>query len=237
MATADETPEPETPEPETPVAAVQADPPRSELPADTSLEDLVPLAPAEVPRPSLKQRSWLIFSGLIHWDAETRKMTVVFWLSLASLIGVGVYSIQYFNRAAQERQAHSATAEGEDSNLNSFLQHQADEARRKEATLILGDFDIELKPGSKQVGIPGAMNMAQVEIVLECDSKETVDYLNDHMEKVRDQISSILVAIDRERLLSRSGKNELKRVIQERLNSWLGSQKIKMVYFSKLLLT
>ena len=58
----------------------------------------------------------------------------------------------------------------------------------------------------------------------------------DNLDQVRNQITNVLLPLERDQLLSREGKKKLKKALIERLNVWLPKGKVDDVFFSKLLL-
>ena len=65
------------------------------------------------------------------------------------------------------------------------------------------------------------MNMAEVEIQVQCDKKETCDFLDGQSAKVKDEVTQVFTAMERDELLSKEGKKKMKRKIIDRLNLFL----------------
>lgn len=170
-------------------------------------------------------------------DAPTRRMSVVFIASLLCVALIGVAAGHRYLAARRARLASDASAQREESMLAGFLMKQADLARRKSVMFALGQFTLELRSPAGEPVRSGVMNLADVEIVLECDTKETRFYFEDNLPQARNQVTDVLVAMDRAELLSQDGKLRLKRRIIEKLNTMLPKGKVENLYFSKLILS
>ena len=121
--------------------------------------------------------------------------------------------------------------------LSEFLERQAQEAKWKNTTLGLGDFVIDLKRKGDEVKAPGVNNMASLEIFIECDTRETCEYIEGSSVQARSQVSNALIQIDREELLSKDGKRKIKKAIIDRLNTWLPKGRIENLYVTKLVVS
>jgi flagellar basal body-associated protein FliL len=175
-----------------------------------------------------------LFTGLWSPDAPTRKMTLIFFLSLVGAIGVSGIAIQRTWHI--KKQLRLLEEQKKARILQELAEKEDEEKRRKDSVLSLGSFTLELKAvGSQTYGV-GAINMAELEMVLFCDQVDTKEYLEQHKIQARNQMTNLLVAIDREELLSQDGKKRLKTSILKKLNSWLPRGKVEDLYFSKLIL-
>jgi flagellar basal body-associated protein FliL len=114
-----------------------------------------------------------------------------------------------------------------------FIAKQAEEAKRRNTTLNLGDFIVELKFAPGEVRPRGVMNMAELQIVIECDVKETCVYIDTNLVQVRNELTNVFVAIDREEVMSLEGKKRLKKILMERLNMWLPKGRVQSLFFAK----
>jgi flagellar basal body-associated protein FliL len=176
-----------------------------------------------------------VFRNLRSPDAPTRRMARFFVLSLAGLALVSLTTLHYVWVAR-----HMMTSFGNDDqgkNLGEFLQRQADEAHAKNTAISLGSFTVELKalPDSKPA--PGVMNLAEIELTVQCDSREACTYVSDHLAQAKNQITGIFIALNRDDLLSHDGKKRLVRQILDRLNEWLPQGRIDNLFFSKLVVS
>ena len=177
-----------------------------------------------------------ILGGLKSTDRPTRRMSALFLLSFVALIFVAGYGAVYFFNAGKN------TAEKFENNeqaksLSELFKKQAEEAKRRNTLQTLGTFTVELKavPGiTRPVGVT---NLAIVEMVVECDSRETCVYVEDNVDAARNQVTNVFVAVDRDDLLSREGKRKIKKQVTEKLNLWLPHGRIESLFFSKLVLS
>jgi flagellar basal body-associated protein FliL len=178
-----------------------------------------------------------VFRSLGSPDGPTRKMSVVFVASLLCVVATLVAAGERYLAIRRARSVSAATIRREESMLSSFLKKQADLAMRKNVMFPLGQFSLELRAPAGEPLRRGVMNLAEVEIVLECDTKETRFYFEDNLPQTRNQVTDVLVAMDRSELLSQDGKLRLKHRIIEKLNTMLPRGKVENLYFSKLILS
>lgn len=112
------------------------------------------------------------------------------------------------------------------------------ESRIKQHSISLGQFNLELKNPANGQRVPAQLiNIAEVEVVVECDSAETCASIESQMLVVRNQLTNTFTAVDRDELLTKNGKRKLKMAIGEAVNSWLPKGHVKSVYFSRLIIT
>jgi flagellar basal body-associated protein FliL len=81
-----------------------------------------------------------------------------------------------------------------------------------------------------------SMDIVQIEIVAECDSDSTCAELAHQPESVRSLLNSVLIPMSREELMTKRGKQNLKKIIIEALNHHTHSGSVKNVYFSSLMI-
>jgi flagellar basal body-associated protein FliL len=175
-----------------------------------------------------------VLSGLGSPDRPTRRMAFLFLLSAVGLVGSTALTLRHVWKVARPPAATSTELGG---NLGSFLSRQAEEARLKYTMQTLGTFTVELAPVPGRKAAPGVMNLAEVEVVVECDVKETCAYIDDRQPDARSQLVNVFTVLDREEVLSREGKRRLKKRLIDKLNLWLPKGKIENLYFSKLVLS
>lgn len=191
--------------------------------------------------------------GVFSKDAPTRRYSFLFWSALVGL-GLSVWAGVRLLAPARPvdlgtQVAGHAGEEGEDQgeNLNKFFSKTQQEAQTFYTTLELGKFTIQLKndPLAKTKAAPGVLHLAEVDMTVECTSKEVCQFVEDNMPKARDSVSEILVAVDQKELMTVDGKGRLKAAILGAINRWLknaysdGEQKevpIRSVYFTKLVI-
>ncbi len=172
--------------------------------------------------------------GLFARDRPTLASSWLFW---ASLVALGTVSTVAVQRTIHWYRTRGPTAEQ--------LAAQTFEQREKkrleiisifERSIGLGVFTLELKdPVGKRLA-PGTMNVAEVEIVLECDHADTMRSIELQPQRVKDQITLALTPLDREDLLTGDGKKRIKRAIIDRVNSWLTTGRVVNVYFERILI-
>ncbi len=173
-------------------------------------------------------------------DRPTRRAGWTFFLTLALSAFILFVTIRRWvsPKSVEGLPANSHAAEGDMSGqLSEFLERQAQEAKWKNTTLGLGDFVIDLKRKGDEVKAPGVNNMASLEIFIECDTRETCEYIEGSSVQARSQVSNALIQIDREELLSKDGKRKIKKAIIDRLNTWLPKGRIENLYVTKLVVS
>lgn len=177
-----------------------------------------------------------IARGIFSPDRPTRRMSLVFLICLAGSVAVLVVGARRYQVFRQAREARLSGAEETSKHLGEFFRKQAEDARQRASMLALGTFVIEFKPIPDRKLPPGVMNMAQIDLVLECDSKETRDLLEAQMPKLRNQITSVLVALDRDEVMTKDGKKRLKKSLIDRINLWLPQGKANDVFITRFLI-
>jgi flagellar FliL protein len=179
-----------------------------------------------------------IFRGLRSKDAPTRRMARLFFVSFIGFFVVAGYGTRLFweNRHKDGPHALSET-EQDQLHLGEFILHQAEENKHKAGLVNMGTFSVQLKEIPGQHGAPGVMNLAELEIVLETDSKETRQWIEENLAQARNQITNSFVGFDRDEVLTRDGKKKLKKMLLEKLNTWLIKGKVEDLFFSKLVVS
>lgn len=166
-------------------------------------------------------------------DRPSRLASFAFWASCLLAVALFVQGVRQLILTDEGKAQQSEQAQ----NLNKFFQQQKEEALTRGTTLDLGKFLIEVKPVPGKKPKSGALNMAEVMMTLECETIQACRYVETNMPKARDRISSSLVSVDREELLSQDGKRALKLMILRQLNGWLPDEhKVKNLYFTKFII-
>jgi flagellar basal body-associated protein FliL len=172
----------------------------------------------------------ILAGGLFAKDWRTRWWTLAFYLSCT---GVGL--VLYWGHL----KLHPVTIDDKSeqaARIGQFFEKQKAGAERREATLELGSFTIELKP--LEGAVPkGVVNLAELSLVASCSSREICSFLEARMELVRDQVSSVFVYTERDELMTPQGKRRIKAQIIRKLNALLPSGTVNEIYITKLLLS
>ncbi len=176
-----------------------------------------------------------LFSSLFSDDRLTRQASALFMFGLLGLILVIFTAVQRFWDAKKTNSLAEAFRKNQ--KIEETLKKGSEETKNKVFMTSLGSFTIELKEIAKQRLGSGQVNMAEIEIILRCDVQDTCDFIEDNRVPVRNQLSNVLTAMDRQDFLSREGKKKLKTRISRKLNDWLKHGKIEDVYFSKIIMS
>lgn len=179
----------------------------------------------------LRQTVGDLTGSLRSEDPPTRRAGRLFFATLILTLGFGIVGF----RILLVPPADPAPSQGADNTVG-FFDKMAQETHRKNTTLGLGKFVFNLKLKGDEPVLAGVMQMAQMELYIECDTKETCEYVEAGSVHARAEITKALIAVDREELLTRD-KRRLKRAILERLNGWLPRGKIQTVHISKLVVS
>ncbi len=185
----------------------------------------------------MRTQSVEVLKGLTSKDRATRRMSFLFFCSLTGLIVVATLGSQRLIAMRREAAKHAVRADGSKEHVEDFLRKQHANHNERMSFMDLGTFVVKLKSLPGAVSGPGVMGVAEVTIVLECDSVETHDFLEGNLAKARNQIIGVFIGITREELMSREGKRKIKKTILEKINSWLPSGKVEDAFFSKLILS
>jgi flagellar basal body-associated protein FliL len=174
-----------------------------------------------------------LFGSVEARDRLTRRAAVLFLLSLAGALGTIIFAIYHYYGSTR-RKIRTISPQ---SQLTILMKKERTQLQRRAILYPLGTFVIEVKNQSHDKPVSGVINLAELDVMLECDTAETWDYLEAHADQAKNQLTNVFTPIERDMLLSMPGKKALKGLIIKRLNDWLPSGRIKQVYFSRLLVS
>lgn len=169
-------------------------------------------------------------------DRPSRRMALLFVFSVAGLITTLVIGAVRFFARAPDAPVELSRVEQDAKKISDFVQKQVDISKQRASFLQLGTFTIELKTVEGTRPAKGVLNLAEVEIFVQCDEGKTRDFLFSHQTQMRDRVTKVLPVMDREELLTREGKKLVKNRIKKELNEFLPSGEIIDVHFSRLML-
>jgi flagellar basal body-associated protein FliL len=176
-----------------------------------------------------------VAGGLWDRDRSTRRMSAFFLISAAGAIFIASIALERYSQYRHKSTTTKVTDGVE--KIGEFLGKQAEEAKRRHTTMNLGSFIIELKTPAGTEKRRGVLNTAEIEIVLECDNKDTCHYVDENHIQAKNQITNVLVPMERDELMSLDGKKKIKKALIEKLNSWLPKGKVENLYFASLIVT
>lgn len=162
-------------------------------------------------------------------DRATRKMSRIYFLSAACLLcvlGIGAFSV-WKKRQAEKRELARQLAERIQSQT-----HKTDFG----VEFALGQFLLEVNPERDGSSRGQDVQLAQIDITVICDTIETCHYVRDHLVPARDQVTELLIDIERKELLSTKGKHKLNSALLHHLNEWLPTGKIKSLFFTNIMI-
>jgi len=85
--------------------------------------------------------------------------------------------------------------------------------------------------------LPTAINLAEIELMAQCDVAETCEEVAKHLTEIQSLISNVLIGVDYDTLLSQPGKGKLRDQIIERIERALGKGHIRNILFTKLVVS
>jgi flagellar basal body-associated protein FliL len=97
--------------------------------------------------------------------------------------------------------------------VGEFFGKQAEEARRRHTTMLLGEFVVELKQIAGEKKISGSLGLVELEIVIECDIRETCQYIAQNIIQARNQVTNVFTALDRDEFMTLDGKKRIKKAL------------------------
>ena len=189
---------------------------------------------------SKKKSIWVEFPevlmGLFSADQPTRRVSFLFLVSAFGVIAIFTFQVQRYWKA------HEVVAQRAAQTLQKrrkeLVQKESEDARYRASLITLGSFSIELKDPLPEPGIKRKpMSLAVIDVVVLCDKEETRGFIEAHLPQVRGELVGVFVAIDREELMSRKGKQKIRYTILRKLNEWLPQGKVKDLFFSKIILS
>ncbi|MBC7384803.1 MAG: flagellar basal body-associated FliL family protein [Cryobacterium sp.] len=168
------------------------------------------------------QEAWI---GLRSPDWPTRRMAVVFFLSIAGvLFTLGAFG--KFWLANRARQHEIQVALQEKAAADSLKAQEAKKALEPPPYQTLGTFSLELREG-EGVARSSGLRAAEMEIVVACSSLEVCDWIKAHVDLSRGSLGALFTPTDRERILSLTGKKAFREEIRDVLNRLLEERGVK----------
>ena len=178
----------------------------------------------------------IISRAFVSPDAPTRRMAWVFLLSCLSVIAATTYWVKRWITLRGIAAAYQAERDKDVKAFGEYLGKRAELAKQRYITVSLGTYNAEIKKDPNWVG-RGGLNVAQIDIVAECDSKETAEYVEANLTRFSNQITNVLINVDRDELLSKDGKRRIQTLMIQKMNEILDSGKVERIYFTKLMIS
>lgn len=101
-----------------------------------------------------------------------------------------------------------------------MLSRDAEYAKDRLRWVDLGFYTVEVYPAPSSPD-SNIKNRVDIGFGARCNDRETREFLDARQAQVRSEISSLLVGLQREELLTPLGKYRLKKKIHDRLNRWI----------------
>ena len=186
----------------------------------------------------IQLREWTqdLILGLTSPDAWTQRMSAVFFLCIVGILALLFTMTSYGWHVRKANLLAKAVIVAQ--HQKEIDEKASEEERKKGSVLSLGMFLLELKPfTTEEVAKDPPSNMAEIEIVIVCDTQRTRDYINDNMVLIRNHLTNILAPVSRDDMLSPEGKRHLRETLRRKLNGWLKKGEIRELYFPKLIVS
>jgi|GEM_PF-4515254 len=187
-----------------------------------------------------KQNAGTLLKGVRSRDPAVRRMT---WVFLGSVLGafvlLGAAAHRFYQGVAERRKVEAERDAAK--TMTEFLTRQAEERRRRVFSSNLGEFSFELSQGGGRDGESapqplGVTGLAEAEIIVECDTAETCEYVDKSLPVIRDQVTAALTEVDREELIHREGKQRIRKAIVDRINQVLPRGRVINAFFGRLVI-
>jgi hypothetical protein len=187
-----------------------------------------------------KENAGTLLRGVRSQDPSVRRMT---WIFLGSLLGamvlLGAAAHRFYQGVAERRKVEAERDAAK--TMTEFLTRQAEERRRRVFSSNLGEFSFELSQGGGRDGEAatqalGVTGLAEAEIIVECDTAETCEYIDKSLPVIRDQVTAALTEVDREELIHREGKRRIRKAIVDRINQVLPRGRVMNAFFGRLVI-
>lgn len=164
--------------------------------------------------------------GLKSEDAVTRRWSRRFIASLiGALLTVGIAGKIYFQHKQAAKQA-AAAAEKAEADRQAALEEER-LRNRPPVYQSLGPFSLELREKPGVVRPKSSMNTAEMEIVVACQDPLVCEWIKEHIDITRGELSPLFVPTDRDQLLSIPGKKAFREEIRDLLNRMLERQGVE----------
>jgi len=163
--------------------------------------------------------------GLRSADWPTRRMSIVFYLSL---VGVG-FTFYGFGKYVMASRARQSVIQAELDRAESEAKEKAEELRKSRLPppyQTLGTFSLELRETEGVVRSSG-LRAAEMEIVIACSELEACEWVKANLDRARGEMGPLFTPTDREKIMSPGGKRAFREEIRDTLNHLLEEKKVK----------
>ena len=165
------------------------------------------------------------WTGLRSIDRPTRRMSIVFYLSLAG-VAITFYGFGKYMMASRERERIALI---ETQRKTAEEKAKADELRRMREPppyQSMGTFSLELRE-VEGVARSSGLRAAEMEIVLACSELEACEWIKTNLDRARGELGPLFTPTDREKIMTPGGKKAFREEIRDTLNHLLEDRGIK----------
>lgn len=206
-------------------------------PPAADAHELPPGVLAEVPlgKPKLSlQQMWSIMvTETKNEHRHIRRKAKGFFLALALLPAVFLGAIAAYVQGRQDREAQMA----EQRQVEAQERAKGEEIKKNAHVITesIGVFQFETEAASSDS--TRVINVTQVELVVECSSKEVCEEVKLKMQLIRDQVTQMLQKTTRKQWMSFGDKQRIKDMLKERLNGMLGHGRIEKIFIARMIVS
>lgn len=163
--------------------------------------------------------------GIRSADGPTRRMSVIFYLSL---VGVGIVFYGFGKNALENRERARVAR------LAAETVAAEENAKRAEALRLrepppyqsMGTFLLELREVDGVVRT-ASLRTAEFELVVACSEIDACEWIKANVDRARGELGSLFTPTDREKILSTGGKRAFREEIRDALNRLLEARSVK----------
>ena len=163
--------------------------------------------------------------GVTSLDPPTRRMSILFIISILGLLFTMGFVGSYFYQRHLVKQAAQVQKEAQEKKKFDDI---AEEKKRIMPPVYqsLGVFSLELREKPGVMKARNSMNTAEMEVVVACRDPEVCEWVKTNLDATRGELSSLFVPMDRDQLLSLPGKKAFREEIREKINRLIRSREV-----------
>lgn len=168
------------------------------------------------------REAWI---GLRSKDRPTRRMSVVFYLSVVG-VAVTFYAVgKYMMDVRESEQLVRLEAERRAAD-EKLKQEELRRTREPPPYQTMGTFSLELRE-SEGVTRSSGLRAAEMEIVIACSELEACEWIKTNIDRARGELGPLFTPTDREKIISPGGKKAFREEIRDSLNHLLEERGVK----------
>lgn len=168
------------------------------------------------------REAWI---GLRSLDRPTRRMSVIFYLSLLGVVAT-FYSFGSYLVDVKESERLVRAAARRRAAEEKLKQEEMRRMREPPPYQTMGTFSLELRE-AEGVARSSGLRAAEMEIVVACSALEACEWIKTNIDRTRGELGPLFTPTDREKIMSPGGKKAFREEIRDTLNHLLEERGIK----------